>query len=357
MIHLESIRWDIAQKCNLNCKHCQTGDHRALNYHETTLEEAKQIVDKLYNANVESIGLLGGEPLLRKDIKELIAYMSAKGMKITINTNGLLLNEELLEFLFLHNCSILVSLDGASKETHEYLRGKGTFQKTIDKVKLATSLKKKYKLRNLIGLSIVLHQQNKGELKKLFEMGSNLEIDVLSMQGVYKTGNADKFWDTLSLTGEDILALGEEYISLMEKSYPFQIDERFLTNKAIKYLNEKLNRKIKYKFVGDGDGFKSAYIRCDGVMLPSAGLLSLEGDFAQNNIINHEIKYIFNSEIFKKWRELTSKQLYKTYYEPCIKCEFSGISCFPTPNAFFYNKLAPLEICEYVEVIEKEIVL
>jgi MoaA/NifB/PqqE/SkfB family radical SAM enzyme len=352
MLGLNSIRWDIAQRCNLNCKHCQTGDHRANKYYETNTEEAKLIIEKLYQENVENMGLLGGEPLIREDIRELISLMSQKGMKVTINTNGLYLDEEMLQFLYSNNCSIIISLDGATQKSHEYLRGKNTFERTIERIRLATRVKKKLGINNIIGLSIVLNQTNKNEFRELYNLGQSLNIDLLSMQAVYRTGNADKFWDFLSLSGEDILNLGQEYISMTNFKYPFHVDERFLTNKAIKSLNNSLGTNLQYKFVGDGDGYRSAYIRCDGVMLPSAGLLSLPNKFEENSLIQYKVSQILETPIYNEWRKNTQEKLYKNYYEPCKECEFSGVSCFPSPNAYMMNKKIPLEICSYIEEME-----
>jgi MoaA/NifB/PqqE/SkfB family radical SAM enzyme len=349
VLNLKSIRWDIAQRCNLNCKHCHTGDHRANNYYETTTEEAKRIIDMLYREGVDNVGLLGGEPLIRRDISELISYMYDKGMKVTINTNGLLLTERLLTFLFNNNCTIIVSIDGANQASHEFLRGKGTFDKTINKILLATSLKRRLGAHSPVGLSVVLNQQNKNELNDFFHLAQELDVDILSMQAVYRTGNAEQFWDLLSLSSDEILALGEEYLMIIRDKYNFDIDERFLTNKAIKYLNSRMGTSYKTRFVGDGDGYRTAYIRCDGIMLPSAGLLSLPGEFKENSLTKHTIQEVLQTSIFDEWRALTEKKLYKNYYEPCSTCEFSGVTCFPSPNAYMMHKKTPLDVCRHVD--------
>lgn len=76
--------------------------------------------------------ITGGEPLLRRDILDIIDFAMAKLNNVVVVTNSLLLTDELIaELASRENLMIQVSLDGARRETHEYIRGKGTYDRAI----------------------------------------------------------------------------------------------------------------------------------------------------------------------------------------------------------------------------------
>jgi len=121
----------VTNKCNLNCKHC---------YVATEFESSKElpfiqiqdILRKLVEAGTQAICLTGGEPLLRRDFSDILRLLCDMGIKVDVMTNGLLINSYLSVFSRLKDhLTIQISIDGARKETHEFLRGVGTYEKTL----------------------------------------------------------------------------------------------------------------------------------------------------------------------------------------------------------------------------------
>lgn len=130
-----SVFWEPTEFCNLQCKHCYTNSSP---YKKTTLDfnEAKRIVDELYDEGIYAIGMGGGEPLLLPYLCDLIQYINSKGMNISISTNAVLLSCEYIYRLKNAGAKILqISVDGLEK-THEEIRGKGTFAGIFDKIKM-----------------------------------------------------------------------------------------------------------------------------------------------------------------------------------------------------------------------------
>lgn len=128
---------DITTRCNLKCKHCRTEE---VNY-DLSLEQVELIAQKLAHPQRRIVFLSGGEPLVRKDIVEVVSIFKKYIPCVCINTNSLLLNETLLDSLIAAGLNyIQVSLDGV-KETHDYMRGEGNFDRAIEKLRLINSKK------------------------------------------------------------------------------------------------------------------------------------------------------------------------------------------------------------------------
>ena len=92
------------------------------------------------------IFISGGEPLVRKDIVEVVKILKQISPLICINTNATLINEELLNQLIDAGLNyIQVSLDGI-EEMHDAVRGKGMYKKTMENLKLINKYEDKVKL-------------------------------------------------------------------------------------------------------------------------------------------------------------------------------------------------------------------
>ena len=131
------------------------------------------------------ICLGGGEPFTRKDIFEILDYGKEKQLAISIVTNGLLLDKDVIEKLNEEDLDYLwISFEGL-KENHEFLRGKGTFDATINKLSL---LKKYYKGKTALRMSINKYNINEKEAKKLHK-----DIETYGIPNTYISDSDNKY--------------------------------------------------------------------------------------------------------------------------------------------------------------------
>lgn len=131
------VFFKITSECNLRCKHCFYYDYqyRFNSQNDLPIEDlltlSKFFVEDL---NVISFTLTGGEPFLNKNIFDLIKYLKSKNIYLNIITNATLITKEIAEELgkLLDPTMdfIRVSIDGIHPETHDKIRGKGSFEKT-----------------------------------------------------------------------------------------------------------------------------------------------------------------------------------------------------------------------------------
>ena len=137
--NLRLVAWETTRNCNLACVHCRasatTGPHTG----ELNTDEAFRLLDQIADVGRAIVILTGGEPLLRKDIFEVAAYGSRKGLRMVMAPNGTLLTEEVAHRLV--DCGIKrvsISLDGATAKVHDRFRKvEGAFEGALMGVEMA----------------------------------------------------------------------------------------------------------------------------------------------------------------------------------------------------------------------------
>ena len=136
------LEYQINKACNLSCKYCYADLDTQNAIKEPSLEEIKSNIDSFYNLGTRVVRILGGEPVIRKDIGEIIRYIKQKGIFIELSTNATLLEGKVDD---LKELDILqISIDGSKKST-DSVRGEGTYDKIIHGIEYA--LKNKLPVR------------------------------------------------------------------------------------------------------------------------------------------------------------------------------------------------------------------
>lgn len=124
--------------CNLKCSYCVAKSGPNAPRRALGMENVKRLVDEAVELGFEHIFFTGGEPFLLNEIYEMLAYSSSR-IKTTVLTNAMLLRGTRLEKLCAianDNLIVQVSLDGGRPEDHDAYRGPGTWEKTVEGIKL-----------------------------------------------------------------------------------------------------------------------------------------------------------------------------------------------------------------------------
>ncbi|HYT91119.1 MAG TPA: radical SAM protein [Gemmataceae bacterium] len=130
-----AVHLEIVGACNLTCTHCFAGV-LPRNHHPLTLPELDTLFGDLAGLGSFRLGLTGGEPLLRKDLFDVLDVATGHGLHPCLTTNGLLITEEIARRLGERRLVWLnVSLEGPSAETNDAVRGSGTFDAVVEKLK------------------------------------------------------------------------------------------------------------------------------------------------------------------------------------------------------------------------------
>jgi mycofactocin biosynthetic radical S-adenosylmethionine protein MftC len=187
-----NITWEITRQCNLKCIHCLSASSAAL-ADELIFKECQGIVDQLAALQVFEINFGGGEPLLKDYFLPLLRYIHEKGIVTCISTNGTVLTDEAIK-LFSGNplVNVQVSLDGATPEVNDAIRGEGTFRNIISGVGLLSD-KDIHLAINTVVTSVNYHQLDL--LKDLAaSYGAKLRVSRFR-----PSGRARESWEALKL--------------------------------------------------------------------------------------------------------------------------------------------------------------
>ena len=120
----------LTDNCNLRCVSCACWRTRTVD--ELTTDEWKDVLDQLAALRLHKVNFTGGEPLLRRDAVEIMAYATAAGIgHLHLNTNAILLRPAMLDRVLEAGVrSFNVSVDGP-EEVHDRIRGRrGAFDRT-----------------------------------------------------------------------------------------------------------------------------------------------------------------------------------------------------------------------------------
>jgi radical SAM protein with 4Fe4S-binding SPASM domain len=129
-----AVHLEIVGACNLTCSHCFAGV-LPRNHQPLTVQEMDRLFADLAGLGSFRLGLTGGEPLLRKDLFDILDAATAHGLHPCLTTNGLLLTEDIArEFGKRQLVWLNVSLEGPDSATNDAVRGAGTFTAVVEKL-------------------------------------------------------------------------------------------------------------------------------------------------------------------------------------------------------------------------------
>jgi radical SAM protein with 4Fe4S-binding SPASM domain len=164
-----NINWNVTRACNLRCKHCYYDAATPLD-DELSTEQAFALLDDIaatFGDNVR-VTLGGGEPLMRKDLFEIIEYGKERGVSLVLASNGVLLTEDVARRLKAAGINeVIIAIDG-TQQTHDSIRGNGVFEKTVRGARACKSA----------GMSVVIDpcimEQNEHETAEILDIAEEL---------------------------------------------------------------------------------------------------------------------------------------------------------------------------------------
>jgi MoaA/NifB/PqqE/SkfB family radical SAM enzyme len=192
----QSINLFVTNACNLKCRMCDIWKvPRRNNPEDLRFETAKRIIDTLTDwIGSFHLSFGGGEPFLNSDLLKTIAYANKKGITMSVNTNGYIIDENLARKIIDSNIdSIHVSIDGSESE-HDFIRGhKGSFKKALQAVE---NLNKYKKNNNKVFMDSVISRNNILIIDKIVELAIKLDVDGVSLQALMPNfaGNYKPLW-------------------------------------------------------------------------------------------------------------------------------------------------------------------
>jgi SynChlorMet cassette radical SAM/SPASM protein ScmF len=206
---LNQLYFYLTEGCNLRCRHCwiqpkyQTKD---IKYPALDFKLFKKIIKEAKHLGLSGIKLTGGEPLLHPDIDEILDFIRAEALRLTVETNGILCTPDLSKKLA--SCTspfVSVSLDGADAETNEWVRGvPGCFDEAIKGIK------------NLVNtgfnpqIILTLMRRNKHQMEAIVRLAESLGVGSVKINILQPTARGEKMHEAgEALSIDELVELGQ----------------------------------------------------------------------------------------------------------------------------------------------------
>lgn len=278
------VLWEITNTCNYHCSYCMFSSEAKKYENELTTEEVKKAIKDLKGNNFTYIKFTGGEPFVRKDMVEILKYASELGFDMDISTNASLLTSEIVKELKAINFPMIhVSLDGYDKNSHEYVRGKNTFEPTIRGIKILTE--------NGIytRLGTVIYSQNEDYLEKIVALASNLKVNEIIFSFMEPMGRLKEDDELLSKRSLESVKKEIEEIAIKYES-KIKVKYSLSENKICK--SEEICPAVK-RFI---------YINNLGEISPCTRIVSKKQEYkSKMTLKNNSLNEIINSEPIQKY--------------------------------------------------------
>jgi MoaA/NifB/PqqE/SkfB family radical SAM enzyme len=179
------ITFELTRRCNYNCRHCL----RELRQDRSDL--APELIDRILGEGLRfglaSIGLTGGEPTLHPRLGHILDRIVGRGLTYHFVTNGATFGELVLPLLEGRRreqlSSVCFSLDGATAQTHERIRGAGTFESVMRAISLC-------QVQGIpFGVSFPIGAHNRDEIDQVGLLASHLGARFIAFDHVHPTSD------------------------------------------------------------------------------------------------------------------------------------------------------------------------
>lgn len=225
------LRISLTDKCNLRCTYCNPNDLPKgfyANAPRMTADEIESIASVFVTSGVKKIRLTGGEPLVRRDAKEIIQRLSKYPVELAITTNGVFIHEFVETFKEAGLKSVNVSLDSLNKDNYFSITKRDEFIRVMENIHLL--LAKDFHVKVNV---VVMKTVNESEILDFIEWTKDFPVHIRFIEYMPFSGNQ---WSSEKLFSH------QQILNLISTKYHF-----------IKLLNEKNDTAKKY-FVPEHKG-------------------------------------------------------------------------------------------------------
>lgn len=301
---------DVTYRCNLKCTHCLASTY----IEDLDHSIIRRLCRELHSMNVFEVAIGGGEPTLYSYFEKLINHLVSNKILFYITTNCM--NPEPLLSLFLKQKNrtflgkIKISVDG-NKNTHESIRGKGTYQLMIKNLRRMLSLNLPVSLR-----CTLFPFTNVDDIRSVLTLARTLKVKSVKFATVKPAGSA---LGNFSFNKESF----KKVMSSVQKIIPF-----FSKNVRISFSNDmpffqflldyrKYYSKVYNQF-GCSAGKTSLHIDPSGNV---RGCIFIPSLTPAGNLHDKSLKYIWSSAAFLFLRNLKGNR-------KCLQCKYYGKACW-----------------------------
>jgi len=293
--HLNELWIHTNNSCNLQCTHCLVSSGPWEDKGLRT-EEIKKIIDEARELGVFRFYFTGGEPFIRKDIFELIEYVTrGEHSELIVLTNGMFFNKtnylSLLMEAGRNRLKPQISLDGSTAEANDLIRGKGSFKKIIQGIRTSVEAE----LNPTV--TTVVTSSNAKDLPNITKLIASIGVKNHHLLWLHQRGRINN-------GGKNLVLPTYELIEVVKK-VKNTADDLGITIDNFESIRGKLKSRKFTKFDLSNACWDSLCVYSDGEVYPSAAFANVKG-LSSGNIKDNSLKDIWQkSHVFNMFRNAT----------------------------------------------------
>ncbi|MFO7262397.1 MAG: pyrroloquinoline quinone biosynthesis protein PqqE [bacterium] len=304
---------ELTYRCPLRCPYCSNpldcGDARYRR--ELTTEEWVRVFREARSLGVLQLGLSGGEPLVRRDLEDLVAAAAELGLYSTLVTSAVpLTRERLARLRELGLDHVQISVQDSRPDESDRIAGTRSFERKLEAAEWVKAL------GFPLTLNVVLHRQNLDRIEEIIDLAERLGADRLELANTQYMG-----WAMLNRAA--LLPTREQ----LERAEKVAAEARSRVGPRMQIIFVLSDYYEDYpKPCMGGWGRRAMVVAPNGDVMPCHGAVVIPGlEFA--NVRDHPLEWIwFESEAFNRFRGTDWMP------EPCRSCDrreidFGGCRC------------------------------
>lgn len=341
-----SLTFELTARCNFDCRMCYVHlqDGAKCRAEEKSTEWWIELGKRAFAEGTVFLLFTGGEPLLRPDFKEIYTELAKLGFIISINTNGYLITDEILD-MFKKNppTRVNISLYGASDETYENVTGVPAFQRVHDNIK---------KLREM-GIDVRLNgtftRLNAHDSADIYNISRQLDAHIKGTQYMFPQ-----------------VLVGEDYGTNKCRLSPLEAAQRRVEWLKLSYSSEEFNKRLR-AMVNGVDAFSlssdeecgEGKVRCRAGK--SSGWVNYRGEMCFCGVAGHGFS-IDEYGLRGAWDKV--REFSESIRTPakCENCKYRSICCVCAAACYTETgdfSAVPEYVCRLTEniaqLLEKEL--
>ncbi|MBL6974477.1 MAG: radical SAM protein [Deltaproteobacteria bacterium] len=291
---LSYLFWEATLGCNMACRHCGSDCHRSSDLSdELTGDEVVRTFRQIagdFNPRKLFIAVTGGEPLVRPDLFDVMAEVAGMGFPWGMVTNGWSVDEKVVEQSRRTGMrTLVVSLDGVTRESHDWLRGKGSFERAVRAIELYRDAGFLTDLQ----VTSTYHRRNIHELEDMFQFLREMGVRDWRVVSVFPNGRAVR-QDDFMLRPTELQRLLDFIRDKRSRPQPMVVsygDEG--------YLGCDHERRVRDFYYACFAGVRIASILANGDV---SGCPNIPRTLAQGNVREESLKSVWENR-FQPYRD------------------------------------------------------
>lgn len=327
--------WEVTRACALACRHCRAIAQPRSHPQELTHEEAMKLTDRIAELAPPMLVLTGGDPMMRRDIFDIIERASSQGLRVALSPAATprLLNTDFAKLRQAGVVSMSLSLDGATQASHDaFRRVPHTFERTLEAARKAKEAGIQLQINTTISRSTL------PELEGFAQLMKELAPDVWSVFLLVPTGRATA--DELP-TADELEALWQRLLELRaEVPFAIKTTEGHHYRRALMQAARRNGTPPPRHTIPTRDGKGVVFISHTGEIQPSGFLPLTAGNVRTDDL----------ADIYRHHPIFTQLRDDDALGGKCGKCEFRRVCGGSRARAYGLtgDMMAAEPLCNYI---------